>query len=400
MKLLYIANQRIPTEKAYGLQITKMCQAFAGLGLEIELLVPTRRNPIKKDIFDYYSVGRTFKFKKVFAPDFYLPGKLDLIAFWIKNLFSGLVLFMFALGSKVDIIFSRDELPIYFLSFFKSNLVYEAHRYSKAKKVFYRRFKNAGVKIVTISQGLTKAFLQEGFSQNELLTSPDGVDLEEFSLGISQEEARKKTSLPLDKKIILYSGQLFEWKGAASLLEVARNFQFSIFPDGEAIEDPRQSRDNFQNNLKDVLFVFVGGMPTDIENFRKKAEGLKNVLLLGQRPHKEIPYFLKSADVLVLPNKKDGQISEFYTSPLKLFEYMAAERPIVASDLPSLREILNENNSVLVKPDNASALADGLKLVLSDDALADRISQKAFEDVQKYSWQERAQKIINFIKIS
>jgi len=366
--------------------------------VEVELLVPTRRNSIKKDIFDYYSVDKTFKFKKVFAPDFYLPGKLDLIAFWIKNFFSGLVLFISALSSGADVIFSRDELPIYFLSFFRNNLVFEAHRHSKAKKVFYRRFKNASVKMVTISQGLTKAFFQEGFGYNDMITSPDGVDLEEFALNIDKTEARKKTGLPADKKIILYSGQLFEWKGAASLLEVARNFQFSIFPDGKTIEDPRQSRDNFQNNLKDVLFVFVGGMPTDIENFRKKAEWLDNVLILGHKPHKDIPFFLKATDVLVLPNKKDGQISEFYTSPLKLFEYMASQRPIVASDLPALREILNENNSILVNPDDVLGFANGIVKVLSDDVLADRISKKAFENVGKYTWNKRAEKIINFIQ--
>lgn len=82
----------------------------------------------------------------------------------------------------------------------------------------------------------------------------------------------------------------------------------------------------------------------------------------------------------------------------KIFEYMATRRPIITSGLPSLREILNEDNSILVRPDDDSALADGIKLVMSDNVLAVRISQKAFEDVKKYTWQERVGQIMRFIK--
>ena len=67
MKLFYIANARIPTEKAHGLQIMKMCEAFARSGLEVELIIPNRKNPIKKDTFDFYDIERKFKIKKIFS---------------------------------------------------------------------------------------------------------------------------------------------------------------------------------------------------------------------------------------------------------------------------------------------------------------------------------------------
>src|SRR5574343_570990 len=85
MKLLYISNQRLPTEKAYGLQICKMCEAFADLGIELELLVPTRRNSITKDLFEYYGIRRNFKTKIIPSLDFYWFGVLDRISFSIKQ---------------------------------------------------------------------------------------------------------------------------------------------------------------------------------------------------------------------------------------------------------------------------------------------------------------------------
>ena len=77
---------------------------------------------------------------------------------------------------------------------------------------------------------------------------------------------------------------------------------------------------------------------------------------------------------------------------------MASQKPIVASDLPSIREILNENNSVLVKADDQRALAEGIKKVLKNKELSDKISQRAYSEVQNYSWQKRANKILEFIK--
>ncbi len=83
---------------------------------------------------------------------------------------------------------------------------------------------------------------------------------------------------------------------------------------------------------------------------------------------------------------------------MKMFEYMVARRPIVASDLPSLREVLNEENAFLVKPDDAEALAKGIKEILEDSQLAENLANKAFQDVQKYSWAKRVENILAFAK--
>ena len=128
-----------------------------------------------------------------------------------------------------------------------------------------------------------------------------------------------------------------------------------------------------------------------IGDSKDENNSLPNVLLLGHKNVKEIPAYLKSADVLLLPNIPISEESIKYTSPVKLAEYMASGVPIVASDMPSMRYILNESNSILVEPANPKALMYGIERV------SDEISKQAFIDVQKYTWDKRAERIVDFI---
>lgn len=367
-------NQRFPTEKAYGIQVAKMCEAFSKSGCEVELVSPFRISKIKDNPFIFYGLEEVFRFKKIFSPDFYLPGKLDLIAFQIKNFISAVILVIYVLIQKPDIIYSRDELPIYLLSFFKKNLIVEIHKFSNKRTLFYRRFRKKEIKIVAISNGIKNEFEKISFSSSNILVAFDAVDLRNFDINLSRSEARKKLNLPLDKKIAVYSGHLFKWKGVDNLIEAALI-------------------------LKDILFLFVGGTEKDIENYRflVKDKKTKNVLFLGYRPYREIPLYLKAADVLVLPNKKEEKISELYTSPLKLFEYMASNRPIVASDLPSIREVLNEETAVFFESNQPQLLAEAIKKIIEDENLGRSLSAKAFEKVKNYTWDKRTERILTFL---
>jgi glycosyltransferase involved in cell wall biosynthesis len=110
---------------------------------------------------------------------------------------------------------------------------------------------------------------------------------------------------------------------------------------------------------------------------------------------------LAAADVLALPNSGRAAVSRYYTSPLKLFEYMAAERPIIASDLPALREIIaNEETALLVPPDDASALAAAVERLRADPALARRLAANARSAVGAHTWERRAARILDFVRSS
>jgi len=114
---------------------------------------------------------------------------------------------------------------------------------------------------------------------------------------------------------------------------------------------------------------------------------------------KLVPDAMAACDVLVYPAPaKQHPYFVRDTSPLKLFEYMASGQPIVASDLPSVREILNNDNAILVRPDDSRTLAEGIETIVENTELAEKISNKSHQDVQNYTWQRRVQTVIETIK--
>ncbi len=389
MTLHYFSNSRIPTEKAHGIQIMNMAEAFSLQNTEVELILPTRKNlPELKNInpFNYYGVEERFKIKKIFSPD---PNFLMLLpnGIYIKIqsflFILSLFFYLLFLKNKKDCIFyTRDEYLLPVLQKFSSHVVWEAHTLPKNIQ-HYLKYWHRCHKIITITESLKKELINFGLDENKILVASDGVKISslhsvipsgaERSRGISS--LRQKLSLPLDKKIILYTGHLYTWKGVDTILVTAKLYQ-----------------SNYQ-----LLFVFVGGTEYDIKNFKQKAVGLNNVLILGHKPPQEISEYLQCADVLVLPNsKKDEKAS--WTSPLKLFEYMASGVPIVATNLPVIKEVLNENNALLVEPDNPESLKTGIETILTNPELASKLASQAKFDVEQYAWTKRAKKIIQFIQ--
>lgn len=367
-KIIYIANIRLPTEKAHGIQIMKTCESFAEKGIDVNLVVPRRLNKIKQDPFEYYSVKKNFKITRLPVLDLVKFGK---IGFWIETITFAESIFWFSLLIKGPIFFTRDEVVAFYLANLKKNVIWEAHMGSK--NWFIKRIIKNKISIITITNGLKNLYMLSGADERRLLVAPDAVDLEKFKISISKNEARKMINLPLDKKIFLYAGHLYSWKGADTVAQCSK----------------------YLNNEK-VLITFVGGTDSDIERFKKSYGSIKNILIIGRKQYKEIPVYMKSADVLLLPNSSKENISRIYTSPMKLFEYMASEAPIIASDLPSIKEILNEDMAYFFEADNPESLASVIENLLRNENEAKMKAKKAYEEVDKYSWQKRADKIISF----
>lgn len=371
MKLIYAANVRLPTEKAHGIQIMKMCQAFAAGGADVELLVPRRRNDLKQDSFDFYNIKKTFRITRIPC--------LDLVSFDVANIgffISAASFLIFAkiylLFKRYDVLYSREQLAgIFFRDF-----ILEVH--TLPKKIGYLRghLFNGARKIIVLTDFLKNTLIKSGINAGKILVSPDAVDMGEFDISISKEQAREKLGLPKDKKIILYTGSflLYGWKGVDVLLKTAR-----LLPEN-------------------YLLVLVGGHPWEMEKIRQEYD-LEKIELVPYTPHRIIPFYLKSADILVIPNKQGDKISEEYTSPLKLFEYMASRRPIVSSDLPSLREILTEKEALFFEPGSSDDLARVLLGNIDNPALLQEITDNAFRKVQKYTWENRALQIRNAFNI-
>ncbi len=372
MKITYITNARIPTEKAHGYQICKMCEEFSMADVDVELIVPTRKNKIKENVSNYYGLKNNFKIRYIKSGDFlpfdkFLFGK----AIYLNNLFFLLKSFFIRIDRE-SFVYSRSPEISWVFSVRGYKTFFEAHVYPNSKKIIFDFFLKK-VNIITITQGIKNAFIKRGFEDKKIFVSPDAVDFEKFNLEISKNDARKRVNLPLNKKIIMYTGSFYiwGWKGVDLLIELSKNVS------------------------NEFLFVLVGGSKSDLEKNDSKNS---NLLLVEKVSHDIIPYYLKSADVLVLPNKKGDVVSEYYTSPLKLFEYMASNVPIVASNLPSIKEILNDENSFLFEANNQDDLLKKINYSLNNEEESRIKASKSFEDAKKYTWSERAVSIINFIK--
>ncbi|MDD3284440.1 MAG: glycosyltransferase [Patescibacteria group bacterium] len=368
MKLIYITNSRIPTEKAHGYQICKMCEAFIENNIELKLIIPRRFNEIKQDVFQYYDIKNKFDIIKIPCLDF---SQFGIMGFWIQTLsfllFSKIYLFFI----NYDILYTRDK----FLGLFYKNYILELHELPKnINNVILYLLKKAK-KLIVLTSYLKIDLINRGILENRIIVSADAVDLKDFDISKDKNEIRKILKLPKDKKIILYTGSfyLYDWKGVDLFIESSKYFD---------------------NNY---LFILIGGNNNEIVEMKNKYKNYSNILFLEKKEHKYIPLFLKAADILVLPNKKGNKTSEFYTSPLKLFEYMASGTPTVASDLPSIKEILNDNNSILFSANNINSLVDSIKKIIDNVGFAEKISLEAKKNVYINTWNLRVKNIINFI---
>lgn len=175
----------------------------------------------------------------------------------------------------------------------------------------------------------------------------------------------------------MYIGHLYKWKGIDIIVRAAE----------------------ILSAKKDIIFILVGGVDEDIKEYKKIIENKKliNILLLGHKHKGEIPKFLKSADVLLLPNIPISQEAIKYTSPIKMFEYMASKKPIITSDLPSIREVLNKSNCVFFRPGDSKDMVKKIERLLKDSTLVEKISNQAYNDVKKYTWHNRMKRVVKFI---
>ena len=365
MRILYIANMRLPTEKAHGVQIMKMCEAFAHLGHEVTLVVPRCFNHIKDDPFRYYNVESIFSIKRLWTVDVSRFGKLG---FRLQLLAFSKMVFWYTLFTKTDIVYSRNELPLFYAGLVKNkrNRIYEEH--TGSFNLFTRFILKRAKKVVVISRGLKDLYVAKGVPERKIVVAHDAVDLSEFEKRYDKQKVRAELGIPADKKIVMYIGRLDMWKGVETLLEASL-----LLPDS-------------------VKVVIIGGESKQVETLSRKYP---NVLFLGYRPYKELAKNQQAADVLVLPNTGKDIISTAYTSPLKLFAYMASSIPIVASDLPSIKEVIGEKGAVLVAPDDPTALMKGIEGTLSDSVHARHLALHAGKLVQNYSWDIRARTIID-----
>ena len=145
---------------------------------------------------------------------------------------------------------------------------------------------------------------------------------------------------------------------------------------------------------KDFNFKVIGGNQSDIKRQNKFIieKKINNVELILKIERKNLLNHLKEADILLLPNTDDN--INRWTSPIKLFEYMASKRIIISSKIDSLQEVIDENSAIFFTPNSHEDLANKIRYVSMNYDL--KMVKNAFENVKEYSWEKRAKHIKSF----
>ena len=367
MRLLYFSSSRIPSTEANSIQVLRMAEAFANRGLDVEVFASYGDKQGSQDVFSTYGVQGRFKLIYVRRL------KIKRLGSFIYGLCASIK----GRSWNADIVYARCPHSLYWASKYNKPFIYEAHdlpngrlRHTLEKSLFLRR---NFTKLVVISDALRKDYLKnfEELSPAKVVVAHDGANVppEAWASSFCTPSYRLGSGLEVG-----YLGSVYPGKGVEGVLALAKKKPF----------------DNFH---------VVGGTSEELVTWRSQAPN--NVNFHGRIEPSKTYSKLREFDVLLLSAQRKiaasggGDIAR-YTSPLKMFEYMAAGRPIIASSIDVLKEVLqHRKNSLLVAPDDTAGWSEALEELRVDKALSRNIAKNALDDLtNKYTWKARAEKVL------
>jgi len=373
ISILYLANIRFPTERAHGLQIAESCSAFASLGCQVTLLVPTRKQSefiIKNpDWMRLYNLKTPFSVKYLKLPD---PFCLNLgkWGFLLQSLMFSVYGLWEIWKQKPSLVYSRYYIFTPLLKLTTRPTVMEAHEIYDWPNCIQKLIYNCVDFVICNTKALKGTLNKKGVKTEKLYVEPNGVGQEFF---INNNKKTDKTNYGNNINL-LYAGHFYVWKGIYTLI------------------------DAMQHLSSKYKLTLVGGLAKDTDGvlaYLKDKDWANNIKVKASVEHKKVCKYIKEADILILPNTRD-EYSTYYTSPIKLFEYLASGKPIVISDLPSMREIVDKSCVHFFKAEDSKSLA----LAIEEAAKFESRHIKAkirINIAKKHTWEKRASRILNII---
>lgn len=365
MNIVAIAGSTIPSDTANSLQVMKACQALVQLGQQVTLLVPGAKNTTV-NLQSHYGLQTEFPIewlasssRRMFTWDAVRRAracKADLVYSWFPQSA------VFGLLSRLPVVFEIHIQPTGFFG----PLWHRAFASLRGRK-----------RLASITRALVDILERDfhmRFSADEVVIAPNGVDLERFASLPDPVAARRQIGLR-SAPTVMCTGHLYAGRGADLFLALAKS-------------------------IPQAHFVWVGGRPEDIAAWKGRADS-DNVTFTGFISNRDLSLYQAAADVLLMPYARSimgssgTADSASVASPMKMFEYMAAGRAIVTSDLPVIREVLNEKNAVFCKPDEIGEWRTAVESLLADQAQRIELGNQARRDVQRYTWLSRAERILN-----
>ena len=404
-RLIYLANARMPTEKAHGAQIAQMCESFLLAGCDLELWYPDRDEPEEAKSIPlraYYGLSRDIPTRQIPCLDLMtvlyhagLRGKLvDKLSFRLRT-YSLLAVLAWRAWREHrrapdTLFYMRDltlakGLPRLLPASFRRRMVVEVHALSPDSETRRRQvatLSQVGA-VVALTATMKRDMVASGLPEARILVAHDAFNQRLFAAPPSRAEARARLGLPAEGRIAAYVGrylQLNKEKGIPDIIAAAPAMLAAC---------------------PDLRFLFVGGPLDRVPHYQGLIAALglpaERFAFHDKRPMAEVPAWCAAADLLLMPYPQDPQYAA-NLSPLKMFEYMACHRPILASALPSIGEILQDGtNAALCAPSDPPSLARRAIEVLNTPSLGEKLAERAARDVSTLTWDNRARHILDFI---
>jgi glycosyltransferase involved in cell wall biosynthesis len=360
----------IPSLAANSIQVMKMSEALANLGHKVTLITKTskQQTPKMKDPYAYYGVKSNFKFYKFL----FFPGKWGV-------LMHGLAVSTTAHLLRADVVYTRCFMTALICVHTGHTVILERHdsfdhlsesrRQRFQKLVKHKNFNS----LVVISQALANHLCERfDIPKDKITLAPSGAEIIQDTKELPPFEKNE------NRPVVGHIGHLYKGRGTDLIIALAQA-------------------------LPGIDFHIIGGTPEDIAYWKTKANNLDNIFFHDYINPSRVPAFMQNCDILIAPYDKDrieiagggGNIAQ-WISPLKIFNYMSSGKPIICSDLPVLREILEDNKTALLCPSgDVIAWQTAVQRLCDDPLLAKQIGQQAKEKfLANYTWAKRAEAVI------
>ncbi len=375
MRLAYCTNVRLPSERAHGHQVAEVANALAALGHDVTIIAPFRRNVVGADFWTYEGVSKAIRlqyvgsFDPIASP--FLPGIFGL---WWMNATVRHGIRRSVHSAAFDLAYTRS--PSLLPALIKTGVptVLELHQLPRFGRSAFITLCNRCVLIVSLTQSMAAALREWGVDPTKIIVEGDAVNLKKYTTLPSRDIARQTFNLRTDRTVVGYVGRLKTLgmeKGVETILHgIAKDKRFFAFIVGGPVSDCRQYR---------ALAASLGLTDHDVH-------------FTGEVPASQVPSALAACDLLAMPFP-DLPHYRLHMSPLKMFEYMASGRPIITSDLPTIRDVLSEETAVFCIPGDVSSFNQALSWMIGHPAEATERASKARSLVERYTWEMRMGRI-------
>ena len=370
MRIVCIAASFVPSKTANSIQVVKAAHALAELGHEVTLLVPGDKPASWDEICSHYGLTQQFEMR------------------WLReNLTFRRYDYSFkavreAREMQPDLIYTWVLQAAVLSLYRKIPTILEIHDriLGRLGPWLFRQFWQSGTphQLLTNTDALRQALITTfglNSDPDEILVAPNGVELERYQNLPDAVTARKILGLP-EGFTAGYTGHFYAGRGMDLMVELAKA-------------------------LPEIQFLWVGGREPDFSQWQARLaqQQITNIHLTGFVDNAILPQYQAASDVLLMPYGtriagSGGGDSASIASPMKMFEYMAAGRPILTSDLPVIHEVLDEEMAVFCPPEDPSAWEQALSALQADPDRQKRLAEASRAAVSQYTWQARAEKAL------